>query len=523
MVDEELTAEVATPKRGLVRRVLRRVFRIPRTPMGIITLAVGAAFMAGFVTWFIPYSESAAFCTSCHTMEPERKAYHDGVHAEVACGECHVSPGITGWVKAKWGGLYELKQLVTNQHTRPLQPIEHPKLPTTQETCMKCHQLDDIASAGNPVKNIIKVEYKDDLANTKQIVALTLRPKSMIEAAGMTGQDQLDSLARGFHWHVIDGLTFYSEGLYAEIPLVELKKADGTVETWIAKDEIAQQQYVNLDIKRLKDEFQLRTMDCNDCHNRIGHDIQDPESAVDEAITAGKISQALPYIKANAVRVIMAEYKTVEAANAAIDAWSTSYAKRAGITTKAKLNDLKSATAEIKAIYAESVSTGMKTNFKSYPNFFGHQNGEGCFRCHDGGHFKVVNGKLTSERIPASCSTCHSFPQLATDGVQLSDEIPPASHAEKFYVFTHKQGLYSTWSAVHTPGYGDCGSCHTDTYCTNCHKLGIDTDHNFDFLSHGTAAKLSQLNTCAKCHQSSYCGGACHGDDIFAGTTPITG
>ena len=247
-----MTPVEETPtKPGRLRRLARKIFRLPRTPLGIIGLALATAFLAGFVTWFIPYSESAAFCTQCHTMEAEAKSYHAGVHSDVACGECHVGPGMTGWVKAKIGGLYELKQLITNQHTRPLGPIEHEKMPAPSETCMKCHKLEDINDSGNPTKTIIETEYTSDRLNTPKFIALTLRPISHALAGGLTGTDQVKAYEKGFHWHVADGLAFYSEGLKASIPLVELKGEDGEVEQWISSAEINDQYNIGPDIKRL--------------------------------------------------------------------------------------------------------------------------------------------------------------------------------------------------------------------------------------------------------------------------------
>ena len=262
-------------------------------------------------------------------------------------------------------------------------------------------------------------------------------------------------------------------------------------------------------------------MDCIDCHNRIGHDIAEPEETIDDMITAGKIARDLPYIRANALRMIEATYNTVEEANAAIDKWAVDYAKRAKITGGYKRIELDKATQAIKDAYHETVSTGMKTTYKAFPNFFGHENGKGCFRCHDGAHFKVVNGQATSERIPSTCSTCHTFPQISPSGVQLSDEVPPASHSDKFYVFKHSAGLYSIWSATASRGNGDCGKCHTTQYCKDCHDLKIDIKHDWTFANHGSAAKGIKLSTCALCHQSDYCGGACHGDNVFDKSTPV--
>ncbi len=40
----------------------------------------------------VHYSESPAFCRSCHIMEPYYQAWHDSKHKSVACVECHYPP-----------------------------------------------------------------------------------------------------------------------------------------------------------------------------------------------------------------------------------------------------------------------------------------------------------------------------------------------------------------------------------------------------------------------------------------------
>ena len=56
------------------------------------------------------------------------------------------------------------------------------------------------------------------------------------------------------------------------------------------------------------DEASLRQMDCMDCHNRPAHRYQTPNTAVNLAISLGKIDRGLPLIKSNALYVLTQSY-----------------------------------------------------------------------------------------------------------------------------------------------------------------------------------------------------------------------
>ncbi|MGB2664583.1 MAG: hypothetical protein WAK48_11295 [Candidatus Acidiferrum sp.] len=51
-------------------------------------------------------------------------------------------------------------------------------------------------------------------------------------------------------------------------------------------------------------------MDCIDCHNRPTHTFEMPDNAVDEQMSVGHISPALPFIKKKAIELLKAEYPT---------------------------------------------------------------------------------------------------------------------------------------------------------------------------------------------------------------------
>ncbi len=67
---------------------------------------------------------------------------------------------------------------------------------------------------------------------------------------------------------------------------------------------------------------------------------------------------------------------------------------------------------ELQRIYRLVATPEMRVTGTTYPNNLGHQSSPGCFRCHDGAHYKVENGVLTKEAIPSACATCHTFPQI---------------------------------------------------------------------------------------------------------------
>ena len=110
---------------------------MPKTPLGVLALIGGVLLLGALGTiggaQLVEYSESAAFCTTCHTMNPQKKAFEAGVHQDVGCGECHVNPGVVGFVKAKLAGTRELYALVTSTYPTPIPPIPHDELPPTQE------------------------------------------------------------------------------------------------------------------------------------------------------------------------------------------------------------------------------------------------------------------------------------------------------------------------------------------------------------------------------------------------------
>jgi nitrate/TMAO reductase-like tetraheme cytochrome c subunit len=486
------------------------------------------AAVVGGVMWFIPYSESVSFCTTCHTMIPQHKAFDASGHADVACGECHVAPGIQGWISAKMAGTQELKALILNNYPTPIPPIPHEDMPSTKVTCQKCHSLDRINQPGNPIKLILRPRYETDEANTMQMVAVAIRPTglgSTRNAEASSGTVETSSGAakvldpRGVHWHVASTVNVYATDEQRQnFPLIEYTTSDGSVETFINAAEIGLASNVTPDIERLKGRTQEHVMDCIDCHNMVGHNIPEPARSLDTALSEGVISPTLPFIKRDALTVLNRSYRSEEAGNQAIDAFAAIYASEHPDVAQKDPEALASATDEVRRIYNETSTPAMKTVWDSYPDNLGHQRSPGCFRCHDGAHVKVVDGVATDETIPSTCSTCHTFPQVGASITGLQMGVPPASHSEKLFVFTHKTSVPSVDAAFEpTPPAGaDCATCHQKSYCENCHNSGASKiTHDEMLFNHAQSVQLSSVTACAYCHQPVYCA-TCHTGDIVS-------
>ena len=104
----------------------------------------------------------------------------------------------------------------------------------------------------------------------------------------------------GIHWHMtISNRVEYiaTDASRQKIPWVRLTDPLGVVTVF------RQATFTN-DITQ----YEIRTMDCMDCHNRPAHLFAQPERAVYLAIALGELDRGLPYIKTNAVYALTRPY-----------------------------------------------------------------------------------------------------------------------------------------------------------------------------------------------------------------------
>ncbi|HET9657714.1 MAG TPA: NapC/NirT family cytochrome c [Kineosporiaceae bacterium] len=500
-------------RRGPVHRALHGVFgvlrRIPHPPLrsrrGLILLffliaGFGSAATLGGVM-MIHYTETSSFCGRCHTMGPELKAYQMSAHRDVACAECHVAPGVSGFVQAKINGTKQLFQVATGTYPEPIPPPDHSSLPPVSQTCLRCHSLDRISANGGPIKLVLRPTYQSDEKNTRELVAVVLRPTGLGGSTGTT---------TGVHWHVQEKVTYataHPEGAQ-KIDLVEVTRPDGKVEQYVSAAKINGSADVTRDVANLKATQTTRTMDCLDCHNRVGHAVPSIGQALDSSIASGKISAALPFIKLQGSNLLGGNYDSLAAADTAIAGLKDTYRQKYPLVATSQSAEVGRAVTELQRLYRELASPDMKVQAQTYPDNLGHSSSPGCFRCHDGTHMQVVNGKPTGKTIPSTCSTCHTFPQVGGQVSGILIGAAPVTHDDRLYVFNHKNLVNTS-----DPSGTSCGQCHQRAYCENCHSTGaVKVTHDQMLYNHAASIRKSGGQACAYCHQPVYCTG-CHGKE----------
>jgi len=143
-------------------------------------------------------------------------------------------------------------------------------------------------------------------------------------------------------------------------------------------------------------------MDCVDCHSRPAHTLYaSPERAVDTAIASGGLPHDLPFVRREAVAAVGASYPD---RGRALDAIARRlrdfYGQREGVDVRLVAR----AVAASQDLWSRNVFPAMKVTWGTYPNFLGHVDAPGCFRCHDDEH-KTKDGHAISQ----DCELCHTI------------------------------------------------------------------------------------------------------------------
>lgn len=344
------------------------------------------AVLAGAAYNGFHYSESVAFCARmCHAvMTPELTAYENSPHSRVKCVECHIGPGAGWFARSKLSGARQLAAVLMHTYSRPIKtPLLG--LRPARETCEVCHRPEIFH--GDRLK--VYERFLEDEANTHVQTILLVK-------VGSGGHHGL--APQGSHWHVSpDKSIVYrcTDRSRTVIPEVRLVKAGGGDAVFLARGAPAG--------AAADGAGGFRAMDCLDCHNRPTHIFPSPGEALDHELQIGGIPRQLPYIRKTARELITARYASRDEASAEIArrlrAW---YAERYPDLTRSDPALIERAIVGVRRAYLDNVFPSMNVGFGTYERTLGHQNGAGCFRCHDGAHVSA-KGRTISQR----CDLCH--------------------------------------------------------------------------------------------------------------------
>lgn len=352
--------------------------------LGIFTTLVVFLIYSG--TRAYEATDSVSFCgETCHVvMEPQSVTYHNSPHARVPCVECHIGPGATFWVKAKFDGIRQLFATANNSFDRPIKtPVSN--LRPAQETCEGCHWPKQFYGE----KMVTHTYYKTDEENSPWTI------KMLIKIGG--GNPRTGKL-EGIHWHMIGSNTVEYIALDHKreiIPWIRLINADNDTTIYTDPD---------IEYPDPSDPLtEIRRFDCMDCHNRPSHLFTPPAKSLNLALSTGQISEDLPYIRQVGLDLLNAEYNDREQAMREIVTGLAGYYRdNYPEIAEGRRSDLEETAKVLKTIYRENFFPEMKTDYRDRQNNLSHFVNDGCFRCHDNVKKDAFGNVLSNE-----CTTCH--------------------------------------------------------------------------------------------------------------------
>ncbi len=462
----------------------------------LISLVVIAGMaIAGFEGYH--YTESSEFCgTTCHVMEPQFDRFEASSHANVECAKCHIGPGTSFFVKSKIDGIKQVYAVLFDTYERPISSPVHDLRPA-RVICEQCHTPSTFRD--NIIKNV--AHFSSDEANTPTQSTFILK---------MGGWEEYTGVSEGIHWHISAPVYYIAADEQRQVMLwVGVEQPDGTMKEFYSRDMLTMAQTAF--VEEAYEAGDVRLMDCIDCHNRTAHLIPEPETVVDQALKADKISDALPYIRREAVALLTPVYPSKEAGYAAIDGLNEFYQENYATIYKDKGDEVQAAIDELKAIFDESQFPEMGLNWSTTPNNARHTPTLGCFRCHDDKHVNVTEDGQEAGVISAKCNMCHTVPIVGV-GDELTVEAPviagsvPESHSDFSFTIEHR-------SVSEEEIEGECYQCHGQRFCTNdaCHNLNHPEDMVF---THAEEYNVRGQQVCYTCHQSFVLCSRCHAGGI---------
>jgi nitrate/TMAO reductase-like tetraheme cytochrome c subunit len=376
------------------------------------------------------FTESNTFCGQlCHSvMDPEYTAYQHSPHAKVSCVACHVGPGANWYVRSKMSGLYQVYATVSNIYPKPI-PTPVANLRPAQEVCEQCHWPDKFYAH----KIRLETHYLPDEKNTRWDIALVMRIGAPHSALG---------LIEGIHWHINPHVKVeYIATDYERenIPWVKYTNLE-TGEQRIYQDEDNLLDEAQMDI------LEVRTMDCIDCHNRPSHLYRAPTKFINTAMVGGNIPPELPEIKSLGVEICAEEYPTEDSAMTSIRDEITNFYKKNYPEIYENQNDLvEKAVTGLQSEFSKNIFPEMKVRWDAYPDHIGHQEYNGCFRCHNDIHVTE-----TGETIRKDCNLCHFINAQGIPGKTM--EIAKVGDALDF---RHPEDIGDVWK---------------ESLCVDCHS-----------------------------------------------------
>ena len=374
-------------------------------------------------------TDSVGFCgETCHVvMKPQNVTYHNSPHARVPCVECHIGPGASFWVKAKFDGIRQVIATTFNTFSRPIEtPVEN--LRPAQETCEECHWPRQFYGQ----KMVTHTYYRTDEENSPWTIKLLVK---------IGGGNPRTGAQEGIHWHMLSQNKIEyiaTDEKRHEIIWIRMTSVDGKVAVY---------QEPGVEMPDTTDpNIEIRLFDCMDCHNRPSHSFLPPAKGMNLALSTRRISPDLPYIRQVGLDLLNAEYESkVEALDKIEQGLWHYYRENYPDIAAEKKALIDQAVETMWDIYGQNFFPDMRTDYRVRENHLSHFVNDGCFRCHDG-----VKENVRGETISNKCNTCHLIvAQGPSDNVE--DLVSNIAGLE----FQHPEDIDKAWEEMM------CTECHT--------------------------------------------------------------
>jgi predicted CXXCH cytochrome family protein len=98
-------------------------------PLAVLAIGLGLIALVGMVN----VTSQPDFCGTCHNMKPYYASWKRSSHRNVACVECHISPGLGAEVRKKFEALSMVaKYFTATEGTKPWAEVD-------DAACLRCH------------------------------------------------------------------------------------------------------------------------------------------------------------------------------------------------------------------------------------------------------------------------------------------------------------------------------------------------------------------------------------------------
>lgn len=125
----------------------------------------------------IPFTNQPTFCASCHTIQPSYDSWNRSSHKDVTCVDCHVRPGLSGFIQDKvFAGLEDVAITFFGTPTEPHNLQSH----VDSSICLGCHRA---------ILRVTEVSSRD-LPPPVREVGLIMDHREHMEAFGKRDQGE---------------------------------------------------------------------------------------------------------------------------------------------------------------------------------------------------------------------------------------------------------------------------------------------------------------------------------------------